>query len=213
MTRRKLSNLEEHTFNLARNLDVQGLQMLFGMRLDPHVRNEEGHTLMHVLPFGEDTPIEKLEKTFSYLLKKGLDPSAEDDQGCPVIFNFCSGDNTISITKQVIESGKMDVNFVDSKKHHSLLMIACLFGAKDTVKLLLEKGADINFKGKDRKTAYDMLDDGWRAAADKRTYGDIRDMLDAHEKQRLKQQREDLNKVLNSIQPKQSPTLKRRPKP
>lgn len=197
-----MKGLEDHAFDAAIGLDREALIILFDLGVSPKVTSESGQTLLHFVSFKDEKNREKAEGVAQFLLRKGVDPCAVDENGQSVIFYYCSGDDTINMTKYLLDR-HIGVNYTDKHRDYSLLMMAALYGAKDTVKLLLERGADVSFRGKDGKTAMDMVRDGWIAAADKRRYGEVLAIL----KEAMDQA--PMRKI-KSLKAAQTPHIKRR---
>ena len=106
----------------------------------------------------DETPLyiaidENNQEFVKYLLKKKADPNIIDYEGNTTLIKACSNDK-IEIVKAILKSSSL-ANIVNIKNnkgitiywiiHETPLIKACQ-GCQDAVKLLVEKGADVNAK-------------------------------------------------------------------
>ena len=91
-----------------------------------------------------------------FLVESGADVNAKDKEGWSVLME-ASYEGHLKVIKYLIENGKVNVNAKDDDGW-TALMRASWRGYFEIVKYLVEKGADINIKNNNGKTALDLAD-------------------------------------------------------
>jgi ankyrin repeat protein len=86
--------------------------------------------------------LQALKSLIQYLLTAGADVNAQDEYGRTRLYTAVWPNNILNV-QALLKYDKTDVNAKD-KHHGTPLHTAALFGYKEIVKELLEKGADVN---------------------------------------------------------------------
>jgi ankyrin repeat protein len=79
------------------------------------------------------------------LLKRGMDPNMTDEGGAPLIV-IAAREKSDKVAKLLADYPNTDIEKVDSHDENAM-MLAALNGDIDLVKLLIDKGAEVNKKG------------------------------------------------------------------
>jgi uncharacterized protein len=79
------------------------------------------------------------------LVKRGVDPNTTDDEGTPLIV-LAAREKSDKVAKALIDNPNTDIEKLD-KHDENAMMLAALNGDIDLVKLLIDKGAEVNKKG------------------------------------------------------------------
>lgn len=84
-------------------------------------------------------------KTVSKLLKRGMDPNTLDDQGNPLLY-LAMREKSKDVATLLINTPGIDLEKENPAKENAL-MIASLQGLTPLVKLMIDKGAEVNKHG------------------------------------------------------------------
>jgi ankyrin repeat protein len=79
------------------------------------------------------------------LLKRGMDPNMTDEGGTPLIV-LAAREKSDNVAKLLVDNPNTDIEKVDSHDENAM-MLAALNGDTGLVKLLIDKGAEVNKKG------------------------------------------------------------------
>jgi ankyrin repeat protein len=79
------------------------------------------------------------------LLKRGVDPNTVDSEGMPLLV-LAAREKSDNVAKLLVDDPKTDVEKTDSHDENAM-MLAALNGDLNLVKLLADKGAEVNKKG------------------------------------------------------------------
>jgi ankyrin repeat protein len=104
------------------------------------------------------------------LLKAGAKVNLLDDEGMTPLYCACADGNNKIV--RLLLKYHADVNL---EKRTSVLMIASCFGCYNTVKILLENGANVNFYDKEGRNA--LFHARARKDSDPKTYSKIEELL------------------------------------
>ncbi len=121
-----------------------------------HKANLEATDPLGYTPFVRATHEDKVEK-MGMLKNRGANIDAKDKYGNTPLLYICSRNkgNAYAMAQRLLEWGA-DVTATSGPKKYTPLMIACLKGNKELVKLLLTHNADKGVKSEDGKTAYEL---------------------------------------------------------
>ena len=84
-------------------------------------------------------------------LEAGFSPDTRDDNDVPALC-LALRDNLNMMARQLIDAG-CDINAVASDRNYNALMEAAVLGNTEMVRLLLDKGAELNLQSKNDQTA------------------------------------------------------------
>ncbi|GLU35653.1 ankyrin repeat domain-containing protein [Trinickia caryophylli] len=85
------------------------------------------------------------QKSVAKWIKEGLDPNTTDKHGMPLLV-LAAREKSDNVAKLLAGAANVDLEKVD-KADETALMLAALNGDTDLVKLLIDKGAEVNKKG------------------------------------------------------------------
>ncbi|KAL2842896.1 ankyrin repeat-containing domain protein [Aspergillus pseudoustus] len=110
----------------------------FRKRIDVDQRLDSGETALMYAPMDEDTPIEHIK----LLINAGSDLNAQNNLGYTALCQSVLW-NKPTVTRLLLNEPDLDINR-GSQSRGCPLHIACRLGFLETVKLLVDKGADVN---------------------------------------------------------------------
>ncbi len=117
--------------------------------LDVNLRGQNGKTpLMEATLWG-------LESIFNILVEAGADVTCRDESGVNALhYAAMSGQDTM--VKKLLDRG-LDIDSQQTEAYETPLMLAANGGHSSTVNLLFEKGAKLNLKASDGRSAFQII--------------------------------------------------------
>src|SRR5215472_6182275 len=134
---------------------------------DLNMRDEEGNTLLHLAAGCEEYSGDSYEEVIEVLLDAGIDINARDGSGATFLLKVVQG-HTPDLIQHYLERGA-DLNIPDDFGITPL--VAALCGGEyepdiETVRVLLEAGADPNLKDRDSQSAMSFAEETAAATGD-----------------------------------------------
>ena len=137
------NSVTDNFLSAAKSGDVPAVQAALDAGVDPNTRDAQGRPALQLATVKKHTAVAKA------LLEKGADTEAVETAPhaphfTPVQLAASNGDNA---TLQVLLDHGANIDAQNAQSKHTALLLAVEKNRPDTVKLLLERGADANVRG------------------------------------------------------------------